>query len=30
MDAAPVLEYFEPLHAWLREQNQGQSCGWGG
>lgn len=30
MDAAPVLEYFEPLHVWLREQNQGQSCGWQG
>lgn len=28
MDAGAVLEYFEPLHAWLKEQNQGQSCGW--
>lgn len=28
MDAAPVLEYFAPLQAWLTEQNEGRSCGW--
>lgn len=28
MDASALLEYFEPLHAWLKTQNQGRSCGW--
>jgi peptidyl-dipeptidase A len=28
MDAGPLLEYFEPLQAYLAEQNQGRSCGW--
>jgi peptidyl-dipeptidase A len=28
MDAAAINEYFAPLAAWLREQNQGQTCGW--
>ncbi|MDQ3286814.1 MAG: M2 family metallopeptidase [Pseudomonadota bacterium] len=28
MDAAPVLEYFQPLQAWLVEQNEGKACGW--
>ena len=28
MDAAAIIEYFAPLHDWLREQNQGQRCGW--
>jgi peptidyl-dipeptidase A len=28
MDAAPLVEYFAPLEAWLREQNQGRTCGW--
>lgn len=28
MDASAVLEYFAPLQAWLKEQNEGQSCGW--
>ena len=28
MDASAVLEYFAPLQAWLREQNEGKSCGW--
>ncbi len=28
MDAAPLIEYFEPLQNWLKEQNKGQSCGW--
>ena len=28
MDAAPVLEYFAPLQAWLAQQNEGRTCGW--
>ncbi|MBV6417875.1 MAG: hypothetical protein CMLOHMNK_02651 [Steroidobacteraceae bacterium] len=28
MDAAAILEYFQPLSAWLAEQNKGQVCGW--
>lgn len=28
MDAAPMLEYFQPLQAWLKQQNEGRSCGW--
>ena len=28
MDAAPVLEYFQPLQTWLTEQNEGKACGW--
>jgi peptidyl-dipeptidase A len=28
MDAAPVLEYFAPLQDWLKQQNEGQACGW--
>ena len=28
MDAAAILEYFQPLQAWLAEQNKGQTCGW--
>ncbi|HVR81234.1 MAG TPA: M2 family metallopeptidase [Luteimonas sp.] len=28
MDAAAVLEYFAPLQAWLKTQNEGQTCGW--
>jgi peptidyl-dipeptidase A len=27
-DAAPVLEYFAPLQAWLKQQNEGKTCGW--
>ena len=27
-DAAPLLEYFQPLRAFLKEQNQGQTCGY--
>jgi peptidyl-dipeptidase A len=23
-----VLEYFAPLQAWLKQQNEGQTCGW--
>jgi peptidyl-dipeptidase A len=28
MDAAAIIEYFEPLSAWLTEQNKGRTCGW--
>ncbi len=28
LDAGPMIEYFAPVNAWLKEQNQGQSCGW--
>jgi peptidyl-dipeptidase A len=28
MDGAALIEYFSPLIAWLKEQNQGLSCGW--
>jgi peptidyl-dipeptidase A len=28
MDGTAVLEYFAPLQAWLKQQNEGQSCGW--
>ena len=28
MDASAIIEYFQPLIAWLKEQNQGQKCGW--
>ena len=28
MDASAITEYFAPLMGYLREQNQGQSCGW--
>ncbi|MDQ3265957.1 MAG: M2 family metallopeptidase [Myxococcota bacterium] len=28
MDATPLVEYFQPLHAWLKTQNQGKKCGW--
>lgn len=28
MDATAIVEYFEPLMAWLDEQNRGRSCGW--
>ena len=28
MDGSAVLEYFAPLQVWLKEQNQGQQCGW--
>jgi peptidyl-dipeptidase A len=28
MDAAAMLEYFGPLQKWLKEQNEGQQCGW--
>ncbi|RNF82673.1 M2 family metallopeptidase [Montanilutibacter psychrotolerans] len=28
MDASAVLEYFAPLQAWLKQQNEGKTCGW--
>ncbi|MGQ0508386.1 MAG: M2 family metallopeptidase [Myxococcaceae bacterium] len=28
IDAKPMLEYFEPLQRWLKEQNNGRRCGW--
>ncbi len=28
MDAAPLVEYFAPLVAYLEAQNEGRSCGW--
>jgi peptidyl-dipeptidase A len=27
-DAGAMLEYFEPLRKWLREQNKNEVCGW--
>jgi peptidyl-dipeptidase A len=28
MDASAILAYYEPLSAWLKEQNVGKTCGW--
>jgi peptidyl-dipeptidase A len=28
MDAAAMIEYFTPLLGYLKEQNEGQACGW--
>jgi peptidyl-dipeptidase A len=28
MDASAIIDYFAPLMAWLKEQNEGRSCGW--
>jgi peptidyl-dipeptidase A len=28
IDAAALIEYFQPLLTWLQQQNQGQQCGW--
>jgi peptidyl-dipeptidase A len=28
VDAAPLVEYFQPLTQWLAVQNQGAQCGW--
>ncbi|WP_276591775.1 M2 family metallopeptidase [Sphingomicrobium nitratireducens] len=28
MSAKPMLEYFAPLHAWLKDKNKGKDCGW--
>ena len=27
MDATAILDYFAPLHTWLKDQNQGRQCG---
>lgn len=29
MDASALIDYFAPLSAWLKEQNEGKQCGWG-
>jgi peptidyl-dipeptidase A len=28
MDATAILDYFAPLHTWLKQQNKGKDCGW--
>jgi len=28
MDASAIIDYFEPLMGYLKEQNEGRSCGW--
>ena len=28
LDAGPMIEYFSPVNAWLKQQNEGQMCGW--
>ena len=28
MDGSAIIDYFGPLNAWLKEQNQDRSCGW--
>lgn len=28
MDASAISEYFAPLQDWLKQQNEGQQCGW--
>jgi len=28
MDAGAMLEYFGPLQTWLKQQNEGRTCGW--
>ena len=28
MDASAVVDYFAPLHEWLKVQNAGRTCGW--
>lgn len=30
MDGSALIEYFQPLMGYLKEQNQGATCGWGG
>jgi peptidyl-dipeptidase A len=27
MDATAILDYFAPLHVWLKDQNKGKQCG---
>ena len=28
ISTSAILEYFQPLQKWLREQNKGKTCGW--
>jgi len=28
MDGSAIIEYFDPLIAWLEEENEGRECGW--
>ncbi len=28
MDGGAMIEYFEPLMGYLKEQNTGRTCGW--
>jgi peptidyl-dipeptidase A len=28
IDATAIIDYFQPLMAWLKEQNQNRQCGW--
>ena len=28
MDGSAILEYFQPLQGWLKQQNKGKTCGW--
>jgi len=30
LNAQPIMEYFEPLMDWLKQQNQNKQCGWPG
>ena len=28
MDASAIVDYYQPLMSYLKEQNEGRSCGW--
>jgi peptidyl-dipeptidase A len=28
MDASAIIDYFAPLMGYLKEQNEGRTCGW--
>ena len=28
MDASAIIEYYQPLMTWLKDQNKSQTCGW--
>jgi peptidyl-dipeptidase A len=28
LDATAILDYFKPVHDWLKEENKGRKCGW--
>jgi peptidyl-dipeptidase A len=30
MDASAIIDYFQPLMGWLKEENAGRKCGWEG